>query len=88
VSPSSKCHSLMFILNCKFRQHCHFVWIQIQITFRYLLHRSICAAAFLLDLLGLLCSATLTASIFSGERNDEGRRRLLSNTEPQLLNLL
>jgi hypothetical protein len=30
----------MFVLNCKFTQHCHFVWIQIQITFQYSLHWS------------------------------------------------
>jgi hypothetical protein len=41
-----------------------------------------CAAAFLVDLLGLLCSAILTAAMFSGERTDEDRRRFLSNTEP------
>jgi hypothetical protein len=40
-----------------------------------------CAAAFLVDLLGLLCSVTLTASVFSGERTEEGRRRFYSNTE-------
>jgi hypothetical protein len=38
LSPFSKCHSFMFVLNCKFRQHCHFVWLQIQITFHYSLH--------------------------------------------------
>jgi hypothetical protein len=47
-----------------------------------------CAAAFLGDLLGLLCSANLTALVFSGERTDEGRRHFLSNTEPSLLNWL
>jgi hypothetical protein len=47
-----------------------------------------CAAAFVVDLLGLLCSAALTASVFSRERRDEGRRRFLSNTEPSLLNWL
>jgi hypothetical protein len=35
------------------------------------------AAAFLVDSLELLRSATVTASIFSGERKDEGRRRFL-----------
>jgi hypothetical protein len=40
LSPFSKCHSLMSVLNCKFRQHCRFVWIQIQVTFQYSLHRS------------------------------------------------
>jgi hypothetical protein len=45
-------------------------------------------AAFLVDLLGLLCSATLTASVFSGECTDEGWQRFLSNTEPALLNWL
>jgi hypothetical protein len=32
-----------------------------------------CAAAFLLDLLELFSSAILTASVFSGERTDEGQ---------------
>jgi hypothetical protein len=32
-----------------------------------------CAAAFPVDLLGLLSSATLIASVFSGELTDEGR---------------
>jgi hypothetical protein len=40
-----------------------------------------CAAAFLVDLLGLLCSSTLIARMFSGERTDEGQRCFLSNTE-------
>jgi hypothetical protein len=43
-----------------------------------------CAATSPVDLLGLLCSATLTASMFSGEHQDEIRRHLLSNTEPSL----
>jgi hypothetical protein len=47
-----------------------------------------CAAAFLVGLLGLLCSATPTASMLTGERTDEGRRRIPSNTEPSLLNWL
>jgi hypothetical protein len=47
-----------------------------------------CAAPFLLDLLGLLCSATLTISVFSGEWTDEGQRCFLSNTESSLLNWL
>jgi hypothetical protein len=47
-----------------------------------------CAAAFLVDLLELLCSATLTASMFSGEHTDEGQQRFLSKTEPSLLNWL
>jgi hypothetical protein len=47
-----------------------------------------CAAAFLVDLLGLLCSATLTASMFSGERTDEGQWHFFSNTEPSLIHWL
>jgi hypothetical protein len=47
-----------------------------------------CAAAFVLDLLGLVCSATLTATVFCGERTDEGRRHFLSNIESSLLNWL
>jgi hypothetical protein len=47
-----------------------------------------CAAAFLVDLLGLLCSATVTVSMFSGGRTHEGRQHFLSNTEPSLLNWL
>jgi hypothetical protein len=46
------------------------------------------AAAFLVDLLGLLCSATLTAPMFSREGTDEGQQQILSNTEPSLLNWL
>jgi hypothetical protein len=46
------------------------------------------AAAFLVDLLGLLCSATLIVSMFSGELTDEGWQHFLSNTEPLLLNWL
>jgi hypothetical protein len=38
--PFSKCHCLMFVLNCKFRLHCHFIRMQIQIIFQYLLLRS------------------------------------------------
>jgi hypothetical protein len=79
----------MFVCNCKFRQHCHFVWTQILITFQFCgidcLDIPSCAAAFLVDLLGLLCSTTLTASVFSEERTDEGQQRFLSNTEPSLL---
>jgi hypothetical protein len=45
-----------------------------------------CAAAFPVDLLGPLCNATLTASMFSREHTDEGWRRFLSNTEPSILN--
>jgi hypothetical protein len=48
----------------------------------------ISAATFCVDLLGLLCSAILTGSVFSGERTDEGQRRFLSNTEPSSLNWL
>jgi hypothetical protein len=47
-----------------------------------------CAAAVLVDLLGLLCSATLTASMFSRKGTDEGQRHFLSNTDPSLLNWL
>jgi hypothetical protein len=91
LSPFSKCcHSLMFVLNCKFRQHCRFVWMQIQITFNIRCTARLdipsCAAASPVEVLERLCSATLTASMFSGERTDEGRRRFLSNTEPSLLN--
>jgi hypothetical protein len=39
LSPLSKCHSLTFVSNCKFRQHCHLVWTQIQIPFQYLSYR-------------------------------------------------
>jgi hypothetical protein len=45
-----------------------------------------CAAAFLVDLLGLLYNATLITSIFSGECTNEAWRRFLSNTEPSLIN--
>jgi hypothetical protein len=37
---------------------------------------------------GFLAAPLFTASMFSGEHRDEGRRRFLSNTEPLLLNLL
>jgi hypothetical protein len=47
-----------------------------------------CAAAFLVDLLGLLCSAILTASVFARECTDKGWRCFLSSTEPSLLNWL
>jgi hypothetical protein len=40
LSALSKCHSLMFVLYCKFKQHCHSVWTKIQITFQHSLHRS------------------------------------------------
>lgn len=46
------------------------------------------AAAFLVVLLGLHCSATLTAPMLSEERTDEGRRRFLSDNGPSLLNWL
>jgi hypothetical protein len=45
-----------------------------------------CAAAFLVDFLELLYSATLTASMFSGECTGAGQRRFLTNTETSLLN--
>jgi hypothetical protein len=47
-----------------------------------------CAATFLVDLLGLLCSDTLTASMLSGERTGERRRGFLSSIEPSLLKWL
>jgi hypothetical protein len=92
LSPFSECLSVMFVLNCKLRQHCHFidknsddfsmfvapiVWVSLSY-----------AAAFLVELLGLLSSATLTALMFFRERIDEGRRRFLFNTEASLLHWL
>jgi hypothetical protein len=90
LSPFS--HSLMFALNSKFTQHCLLYGhkfkslLNIQCTDR--LDIPSCAAAFLVELLELLRSATQTASMFSGERTNEGRRRFLSNTKLSSLNWL
>jgi hypothetical protein len=63
LSPFIRWHSLTFILNCKFTQHCYSVWTQFKSLFNN--HHTECldipsrAAAFLVDLIRLLCSGTL-----------------------------
>jgi hypothetical protein len=92
LSPVSKCHSLMSVLNCKFRHHVILYGYKFKLLFNICYTDSLdipsCAAAFLIYLRGLLCSTTLTASMFSRECIDEGQRCFLTNTKPSLLNWL
>jgi hypothetical protein len=87
LNPFSKCHSLVFVLNTVILYGYKFKSL-FNICCTNAPDIPSCAAAFLVDLLGFLCSSTLMVSVFSGGRADEGQQHFLSNTEPPLLKWL
>lgn len=86
LSPFSKSHSLMFLLNCKFIQYCHFVWIHFQITSHHSLYRSseypVLSCTLPCRFTGASLQRLSTASMVFALCTNAGRRHFLSKTEP------
>jgi hypothetical protein len=85
-SPRAKLQPLLFTEISKFLHNRHFVRVQMQIWMQDSLNKSLdivnSAKALLVDFPGLLCIATLTASMFWAVRTLAARPCFRSKTEP------